>query len=162
MPLHLPDAIRYDTFGKSLEDYLDHLYAIFRDDFYTNEVLFLGKKVLSHKDPIDAGRVFTFNHITRYDVLKPRVDFNRSKKIPWLSPILNGCPDPDVKAWSKKTKSGKRWVTRVKVWKENSQFLLILQPKGEVYFLITAYTIGGERNINRLNQEYVNSPDKLF
>ncbi len=162
MPISLPDAIRYDTFSGTLEDYIYHLYELFKTDFYTNEVTFLRKKVLVQRDPMMDGQVYTFNHITKYDILHPDIDKGRSKKIPWLAPILNGCPDSNVKCWEVRRKSGKKWVTRVNVWYEQFQFLLILQPKDAVYFLITAYTKGGARNIQKLNDEYNNSSDKLY
>ena len=169
MALTLPHTIDYAKSGKSKNDYLDDLYAIFSHDFQTNITTFLGQRVLPHRDPITDGRVYSFNHIVKFDVSKVgSIDYNRCKKIPWLSPILGGCPVPDVKCWAiestyinKKTKK-KRKIKRIKVWYEAGNLLLILEQKGNIYYLVTAYTKAGQRSIDDLNDEYTNSSTKLY
>lgn len=164
MPIALPNTIRYEDFDGSIEDYISHLYTIFREDFYSNQVFFLGKQVLAAKKPMDEGREFSFNHITKFDVKKPRVDYGRSKKIPWLSPLLNGCPDPDIKSWEERVKSSGRWVTRTNVWYERYGFLIVLEERKKrgVYYLITAYSATKPRDVAKYNRKYNNSSDKLL
>jgi hypothetical protein len=169
MALELPNTMDFLKSGKSKEEYLDDLYSIMSNDFKIETTNLIGKKVCLVKEPSTEGREYTFNHITRYDK-SPEIhlDFNRCKKIPWLAPILNSCPNSDVKCWTEQQKyvnkkSGKRkTVTRTIVWYEEGNLKLILQEKNDSYFLITSFTVAGERAVEKLNQEYELSSTKLY
>lgn len=163
MALALPKIMDFASCGKSQNDYLNDLYALFISDFQTNTTSLLGDRVMSYRDPITNGKEYTFNHITKLDDSAPgSIDYNRCKKIPWLSAILKSCPTPEVKCWFFETLYRKKTVTRLKVWYEAGNILLILQPKGSIYYLITSYTKAGQRNIDKLNREYTDSSTKLY
>lgn len=158
MAITLPTTFSWTDFTGTQKEYLVQLYEIFTHDFYANQVIFLGHRVLPQKDPMTDERVWAFNHITKYETLSPtHLDYNRSKKIPWIAPILNGCPDSCIKAWQTEMKYRGKWVTRVHVWYEAMHFEIILQEKGNVYYLITAITKSDPRDDIKLNDEYKNS-----
>jgi hypothetical protein len=150
MGIQLPNTIQFDSSSETKDDYLKRLYEIFTKDFYIDKVTFLGKRVLPEKYPEIDNRVGSFNHITKFDKSSSKLDFNRSKKIPWLAPILNNSTDPSIKCWETKVKKD----TRVNVWYEPGSFHIVLQPKGEFYYLITAITKSGQHEIDKLNNEY--------
>jgi hypothetical protein len=169
MALELPNTMDYSKSGKSKAEYLNDLYAVITNDFKTETTSLIGKKVCLVNEPSTEGREYTFNHITRYDKSEEiHLDFNRCKKIPWLAALLNSCPNSDVKCWSEKQKyvnkkSGKKkTVTRTIVWYERGNLKLVLQEKTDSYFLITSFTVAGEKAIEKLNQEYLDSSSKLY
>ena len=158
MAIDLPKTFKWIDFEGTQKEYLDKLYEIFKHDFYINHVTFNGQRVLPQKYPVTDERPYTFNHITKFRHHNSNsLDYNRSKKIPLIATILNGCNDKTVKCWEFQATHNKRRVTRIKVWYERSNILIILQPKDDKYILITAYTISQPYKINKVKREYKSS-----
>lgn len=161
----VPNTIKFESFGGTEDDYLTHLYGIMWHDFYTVGVTFMGKPVHLEKYPMFNGREYTFDHITRPkrpDQSVQIVDYYRCKKIPWISSILNAAPTPDLKCWSFQDKYRGKWTTRVIVWDEGNRFFIVLHDAGRLFYLITAFTKGSDRDIRKLNEQYNKSKSKLY
>jgi hypothetical protein len=120
------------------------LYEEFLAAIVAPPLLFLGKRVLYDGRKIDSDKEECFWHlITKEDANGERpVDFERAKRLIWFRPILEHHTEPDVHCWRYQEGSG-RW--RVYLWAHQHDYVIVLEEKGAVYRIVTAYVVEREK-----------------
>lgn len=150
-PAWLPDEFLIS--GDWDQDLAD-LREIFEADFKRPCCFFKGKRVVFDNRIIDGDYEEGFWHLITKDEqsTKERLfDPRRAERLPWCSPVLQNCDDGAVKVWSRREGSGK---IRTYVWLEDFDYVIILDEKNRVYFLVTAHHIDGDRRRNQLKTKY--------
>jgi len=126
-PDWLPEALSYNDFGGDYEKFLATVYEIFERDFKYSRPNYRGKPLI-YDSTIEDGKEVTFWHVTTStdDATGERLpDFRRSECISWLRPIIE---HPDDKAL-KVLRNKRGWETRVLLWLEELDFLVVLREK---------------------------------
>lgn len=144
----LPDIIKFEDF-KDWQDYEDHLYQVYLDDLYKNSPNFLGLPVRTKYHPPFKKKAFSFWHITHEgpneDERTP--NFRRCERLCWIKPIIEH--HSEIKMW---VRSDKR--NRYYLWCSEEQYLIVLQPKGNYFLLITAFYVDYESQVEKYDKEY--------
>ncbi len=63
----LPELFKYDN-RKSIEEYYNEVYEIFKRDFITSKPVLFGKNIGLQKEPMVNGKPQTFHHMTTEDI----------------------------------------------------------------------------------------------
>lgn len=141
-----------DTNG-TWEQIQDRLYQIFNHDFRKKGCSFNGQKVMwdtrKLEDNFDEG----FWHLITKENSSTRVrefDPPRAKRLPWCKPIIESSTNSDVKLWKYKEKGRKN----IYLWLEHFDYVVIIQDRGKVVFLVTAYFVEGESSRRNLRKKY--------
>jgi hypothetical protein len=104
----LPPLVSFNDYPA--QDYIDAVYAFFKQDFLDNSVYYLEQKICCDSR-FEDNKVCTFWHIVTSDLLDPSrpLDTSRSARIRWPKPIIEGFSDSSIKVWEnvKKDKKGK-------------------------------------------------------
>jgi len=151
-PDWLPEALRYEDFEGDYEKFSAAVYEIFERDFKHSSPNYSGKPLI-YDSRIEDGKEVTFWHVATKtdDATGERVpDFRRSERISWLRPIIEHSGDAALKVW--KNKRGRE--TRVLLWLEALDYLIILREKPRKVFLVTAYCIDKEHRRATLRKEW--------
>ena len=145
LPHFLPPMLTLDG---DWEETLKKLYSVFVNDFVASKLWFNNMRVLCDSRAGDRGLPNGFWHlITKSDSSKRLVDFRRAERLPWARPIIENSYEPAIRTWD--FMEGNRAI-RTYIWLEQFDYLVILQKKGRVAFLITAYHIEGDGTKRKL------------
>ena len=134
------------------------LYAVFRKDFIESRPVFRGLPVVFDDRRIDSDYAEGFWHlITRKDGGDRLLDYKRAKRLPWLRPLIELGPDPDILLWEEDELDRRRGQMRRKhfIWYENGSYLIILKEIPGRYFLATDFHITGQREHDRYMKQYL-------
>jgi len=151
-PDWLPEALRYGDFGGDWNKFLDAVYGVFERDFKHSNPHY-GAKPLIYDSTIEDGKEVTFWHVTTSTdrATGERLpDFRRSERITWIRPILEHSDDKALKVW----RSQRGRETRVLLWLEEFDYLVILREKPRKVFLVAAYCIDSEHRRATLRKEW--------
>ena len=122
------------------EKYIAKLFEIFKKDFMDSRPSFKGKPVLFDKK-LDGDKPNTFVHITteKDPATKQRIlSMRRCERIGWIKPIIEHANDPAILVWQKEQVTSERTATRVYLFLEKEDFLVIIQEIKWGHFIITA------------------------
>lgn len=157
-PAWLPDLISVD--GDPFQ-VIQRLYMIFEKDFKINLPLFRSQEVWYNRK-VEAGQIYEegFWHlITRLDYSTQirLLDPWRAEKLPWCAPSITHSDDPILIVWD--YKEGNKKV-RTYLWLKEFDYVIILEKKKmkkfDIFFLVTAYHIDGERSKRNLQKKFLN------
>lgn len=149
LPLFLPPMVTVD---EDWERTLEALYSVFANDFIASRPSFSHMRVLHDGRVGDRGLPNGFWHlITKSDGSERLVDFRRAERLPWARPVIENSGEPVIRTWD--YLEGNRAI-RTYIWLEQYDYLVILQKKGSVAFLVTAYYIEGNSTRRRLRSKY--------
>lgn len=158
MSLILPDKLYFDIID--FPQTVDMLYEIFSKDFIKTKTTFLGKYVVFDNRVLDDDKYPEgFWHlITRTDYKNGSerlLDLKRSKRLPWIKPIINQYSEPEIKAWycSEPSKDGSKFQNVYYLWYEEGNYLVILKERKNGYFLATSFYVDGY-NIVKFERKY--------
>ena len=156
LPEWLPEIISVDG---EWENVLQTLYSIFRNDFVdgkpklNNTPVWWDRRVLEN-DQYEEGfwHLISKDDNSRNDRL---FDPRRAERLPWCRPTIDHFNEDVVRYWDYKT-SKSRIVTYL--WLEDFDYVIIFQKRklgiGTVYFLKTAYYVGGDSTRRNLQKNY--------
>ncbi len=144
-------------------------------DVYLNEISgklsFFGKPVHCRINPLYDNKHECFWHLVTQDFEKKKKngerfpDFERCRRIHWISKIITNYQSSDIICWIKphrKKKGRKSFVEdRIYLWAQKYNFVVILgkQKKPEGYQLITSYCTNNPGTIYRFEQQSHEFPD---
>lgn len=155
IPKWLPPMV--DTnFGseKEWERLIDLLYHIFEWDFIQHHCLFEKHRVIFNDRKIDSPYEEGFWHLVSRDDKRVRdrfFDSERAKRLPWCKPAIENTTQEGVRAWDY-LEENKR--TNTYIWLVDSDYLVILQRRKKVSFLVTAYWVDGDASRRLLQRKY--------
>ncbi len=156
-PPWLPQSLCYDDFHGDWGKFLEAVYQIFERDFKQSKPCYTGRVVV-HNENIEDGREACFWHLVqRGDPFAgDRIpDLRRCERIVWLRPIIENHADPVVSVWEKHAHRGhgRPTETRVLIWLEDFDYLIILAERRNVMILVSAYCTDIESQRRKLRKE---------
>lgn len=152
-PDWLPEALLYGDFGGDYEKFFATVYEIFERDFKHSRPNYSGHP-LAYDSRIENGKEVAFWHITssKDNVTGERVpDFRRCERVAWPKAIVEHSDDKDLKIWRK----GRGRKTRILLWLEELDYLVVLEERPGVVTLVTAYCIDQDNRRRQLKKEWI-------
>ena len=152
MPDWLPRLVVLADYGGNWEKYVEALYAYFRADFVDDCPFFRGVRVGVKRYPTDQGKELTFWHVISEgaDEYNRIPNMRRCERIRWPRPIVEHSEHPDLKVWENKRKR----ETRVCIWFEDVEYLVVLAVRKGYMLLWTAYPVTRDHTRRKLLREY--------
>lgn len=152
---NMPACILLEDCDNDWNKYLDLLYREYLKDFSDENLIHKGNRVKTLTELDYTMRQQTFNHITTKGSFDRLYNKQRCERLKWIRPIIEGNCDecatfyyfPDLN-W-KKGKS-----RRYMLWCVDYDFVVILEQRNDVFFLITAYCIVYENKRKDLKNKY--------
>ena len=148
----LPEPLQYSDFGGDWDKFLSAIYGVFQRDFKQCRPSYGGRPVV-HNTHIEHGKEKGFWHLIQrdapdaYDRLP---DLRRCERITWAKPIIENSSDQAISIWKKTVR---RRRTRVLIWVEALNYLVVLEERSSAFFLVTAYCTDIESHRRRLRNE---------
>lgn len=137
------------------EEVLLRLYSVFQKDFISDGCAYNGLPVTWDRRKIDSPYEEGFWHlISKVDPVNKERPFDppRAKKLSWCKPCIENCLDKNVKIWNMKEKGR----IQVYIWLEYFDYVVVLQRRNKVAFLVTAFHVGGASTKKKLQTKYNN------
>lgn len=152
MPSWLPALVLFEEFGGDWQRYVDALYAFFKRDFIETRPTYEGKRVGLKRHPLSQGKEATFWHlISEGSVESDRLpDIRRCERIRWPRPIMEHSCESVVKVW----KNDRGGETRICLWLESQEYLLVLAERKDYILPWTAYTVDKPHRKLKLQKEF--------
>jgi hypothetical protein len=151
-PDWLPELILLEDYGGNWHQYVEGIYRVFREDFVLNKPYFRGRRLGLKRHPLIQGREITFWHmISEGQQEEARLpDLRRCERVCWISPIIENSRDPAIKAW----KNRRRNESRICLWLEQHEYLVVLADRGTYILPWTAYDVTRAHQKARLQKDY--------
>ena len=153
-PLILPEKL--ELYGTTQEN-LAKLYGVFRHDLIDQRVQFQGLPVVLDNRIRDNREEGFWHLITRQDqpVGRRDIDYKRAKRLPWIRPLIEGHPHPDILAWEADEPNGKgKVVHKHYFWYDQGKYLIVLWKQPGNYFLATAFYVNEGHDRIRYREKY--------
>jgi len=160
-PAWLPEELHYGDYNGDWDRFLADVYAVFERDFKQSKPHYQGQTVV-FDSKIENGKEAAFWHIMQREdpKLHQKVpDFRRCERMPWPRPMLNNSTDSTVSVWE----NNRYGQTRVLIWLEYFDYLVVLVKKSKVMVLVTAYCTdipSMHRDLIRERDEYYQKKQK--
>lgn len=155
VPTWLPELVELHTYDGDWRTYIEVVYQFFVEQFIDTQPLFEGNKVAFKRHPEEDNKVYTFGHCTSSDekIVDDRVpDLRRCERIRWIRPIIENFNDPAIKIWKNK----RNRETRVLLWLEEMDYVVILSERKGYYILWTTYMTDRRHTREKFEREYEN------
>ncbi len=151
----LPSLVLFNESDGDWDKYLSLIYSYFKADFIDSNCNYRGIKIAIKRHPLIDDKEATFFHlITEGKVEKARKpDLSRCERIRWPKPIIQKVPNNDIKVW----KNRRNDETRLCIWFEEAEYLVVLAERKNYLLLWTAYTVTQKHRKVKLNKEYEDS-----
>ena len=136
--------------------YLDALYEGFCEDFVHSKPTFRGRPFRLKKHPVTNGKEATFWHLIQSGSNEPDrlPDLRRCERVRWPRALIeNGDNDNAVKIWT----NSRGRDTRVCLWLDEQDYLVILADRGNYLLLWTAYETDRNHTRAKLKKEWMKS-----
>lgn len=152
----LPELIFLEDSGGDWDSYLSALYDYFQQDFIRNKPVFNGTKLGLKKHPVIDEKEATFWHfISEGDVEEDRLpNLRRCERIRWPKPLIDRAPaygeSDKLKVWKNKRKN----ETRINIWLEEENYLVVLAERKGYLLPWTAFCIEREHQKRKKQRDY--------
>jgi len=155
-PEWLPAALRYSDFDGDYDRFLAAIYEVFERDFKQSRPHYHNRPI-TYDSRIEDGKEAAFWHITSsFDPStgNRELDLRRAECIPWPKPMIENCADKAVSVWRNKKirKKGAR-QTRILIWLEGLDYLVVLAEMRRLIVLVTAYCTDSNHRQRKLRKE---------
>lgn len=149
----LPPKLELDG---SYERLIELLYSVFEHDFIIYRTTFHGLPVVVDNRKIDSNMEEGFWHVVTRGKESRLLDYKRAKRLPWLKPLIESEPDPDILRWEEDDLDRRRgtMIHSHFIWYEKGDYLIILKEKPGRYFLATAFYVTGPRERAHFMKKY--------
>lgn len=153
----LPELFKYDN-RKSIEEYYNEVYEIFKRDFITSKPVLFGKNIGLQKEPMVNGKPQTFHHMTTEDICNNKnkqsklrnIAFDRCERIAWNRAIIDS-GYVGLKIF-RETRSRNR--KNLIIFFEEKDFVIVLREAPTYYVFITSYPIKYKNKKRQLQKSY--------
>jgi hypothetical protein len=149
----IPELLLLQDHNGDYEKYEVAVYAAYNETFSSKQ-FYWGSKIIRHKQhPLIKGMSATFWHIVSTGKGADELpDLRRYERIAWPSYIMDYCLNccDSLKVWKNKRK-GK---TRILLWCEEVEYLVILDERSDYCVFWTAYPVNREHTRTKLQREY--------
>lgn len=151
-PDWLPELVLLNNYDGNWDRYLSAIYNFFYEDFVATTPSYRGIKLSLKRHPIVNGKEATFWHlISKGKNEEERIpDLRRCERIRWPKPIIENDKDPVIKVWQNRRKTD----TRILLWFEDEDYLVVLTERDGYLLLWTAYLVTQNHQKRKLQKEY--------
>jgi len=148
----LPTLVLLETFYGNWELYLEAIYTFFKQDFIEDKPFFRGVRLALKRRPVIQGKEATFWHLISEGIEEENriPDIRRCERIRWPRPVIENCHDTAIKIWENERKG----ETRICLWLEQQEYLVIIARRNGHFLLWTAYLIIRPYQKRKLQKEY--------
>lgn len=148
----LPSLVLFQDYGGNWNTYVEVLYRYFKEDFVDSKPHFEGRRMSLKRFPLEQGKEATFWHmISEGAIENDRLpDFRRCERIRWPKPIIEHSKDDAIKLW----KNQRRGETRICLWLESENYLVVLADRGGYVLPWTAFLVEQSHRKKKLQREY--------
>lgn len=148
----LPDLVLFQAYGGDWERYQETLYRHFVADFVTSSPRFRGQKLGLKRQPVNQGKEATFWHfISEGSIETERLpDLRRCERIRWPRPGIDNCDADAIKVWESEV----RGETRISIWLEAADYVIILARRRGYLLPWTAFVVDQEHRRKKLLKQY--------
>ena len=155
----LPPLVYLQDYGGQWEQYIEAVYAYFKNDFIDYKPQFGSRPVQLKRYPLFDGKEATFWHITSEGEEETRrvPDLRRCERIRWPRPIIEHYNDKVIKCWPNKRGKDKRIV----LWLCEQDYVVVLADRRNYVILWTAYYVSYKHTRQNLLTEYEEYRKKL-
>ncbi|MBN1579458.1 MAG: hypothetical protein JXA89_02055 [Anaerolineae bacterium] len=152
IPRWLPPLVLLNNYDGDWDRYVEAIYDYFEQDFVNETPYFQENKVVIKRHPYYQGKEATFWHlISEGRIEDDRLpDLRRCERIRWPRPFIEHNNDRVIKVW--KNKRGTQ--TRVCLWFEDQDYMVVLAERKGYVILWTAYPVTRSHRKRKLRQEY--------
>lgn len=155
LPAWLPAIISFGSYEGDWDKYLAAVYDGFKQDLVNVSLVFQGRRVGLKRHPVELGKEATFWHlISEGKTEADRIpDIRRCERIRWTRAIIDNCNDPSLKFWTEVV----RGDTRIHVWCEDAEYLVVLADRGSYVLPWTAYPVTQDHRKKKLLARWKNA-----
>lgn len=148
-PAWLPDLV---NFSGDWASYVELIYSHFKTDFIDSSPSFRGQALRLKRHPLSLGREATFWHMTSEGMNEEdrTPDLERCARIRWPRAIIEHESDPLVKVWE----NNRKGETRINLWFEEQEYLVILAVRKDYLLPWTAYPVTRSHSKVKLLKEF--------
>ncbi len=152
MPDWLPPLVLLGDCGGDWPRYLEILYSHFRHDFVDAKPSFQGVRLALKRHPVIDGKEATFWHFISEgeDEAERLPDMRRCERIRWPRPVIEQADGAVVKIW-REPRGGE---TRIHLWVESADYLVVLAERKGYLLPRTAYPVERERQKEKLRKRW--------
>ncbi len=152
----LPDKL--DLNGKEWNEIIESVYSVFEKDFKKHKTTHFDTEVEFDRKILDDGshKEEGFWHIVEKEnksVDERQFDTERAQRLPWIRPALEADDKDEVIIFDFDHGSKSKGIRRY-VWLKELNYVTILQPKDEIFFLVTAFYIDSSWKRKDLEKKY--------
>ena len=152
----LPAALRYGDFVGDYDRFLAVVYEVFERDFKQSKPHY-HSHAISYDSRMEDGKEAAFWHITSSfnpSTGSRELDLRRAERIPWPRPMMENCSDKAISVWKNERirEEGAR-QTRILIWLEGLDYLVVLAEMRRLIVLITAYCTDSNHQRRKLRKE---------
>lgn len=136
-PSWLPEELHYGDYDGDWERFLSDVYGIFERDFKRSKPYYRGQAI-PFDSKIENDKEAAFWHIVQREDPKSHEkvpDLRRCERMPWPRPMIDHPSDSVVSVWE----NVRNKQTRILIWLEQLDYLVVLVKKPKVTILVTAY-----------------------
>lgn len=149
----IPPLVFLESYNGNWDEYIRAVYEFFRKDFVEDKPVYEGKKISVKRYPIIDGKEITFWHIISEgnEEINRTPDLRRCERIRWPRPIVEHASHPAIKIW----RNERRGETRICIWLESHDYLVVLADRGTYKLFWTAYSVTRNHTKRKLLKEYL-------
>lgn len=132
--------------------YMKALYELFKADFIDTKPTFRGRTLGLKRHPMTEGKEATFWHLIQEGPVEAGrlPDLQRCERIRWPRPVIDNSEDSSLKVWMNIRKD----ETRVLLWLEAEEYLVILAERNGYLLPWTAYVVDRPHRKRKLLKEF--------
>jgi hypothetical protein len=148
----LPELVLLDNYEGNWNQYIEAVYAYFKQDFVDSKPKFNDQYVELKRIPVYQNKESAFWHITSEGEEEgERIpDIRRCERIRWPRPIIEHRTDRSIRCWRNKRGQDNRIV----LWFEDKDYVVILAERQGYILLWTAYLVTYSHTREKLQKEY--------
>jgi hypothetical protein len=136
-PAWLPEELHYNDYDGDWDRFLADVYAVFVRDFKQSKPSYQSFPI-TYDANIEDGKEAVFWHIIQREDSHAGIrvpDFERCERIPWPRPMIEHPADSAISVWE----NIRNRQTRVLIWLEQFDYLVVLAKRPKAIILVTAY-----------------------
>lgn len=155
-PEWLPSLVLLTEHGGDWERYLAAIYAWFVQDFVVGKPDFCGRPIGLKRHPVSLGKEATFWHMVSDGLVEEdrEIDLRRCERIRWPSPVIEHSTGNVVKVWENVRTTKKGPESRICLWMEAQEYLVILADRKDYLLPWTAYVVDRPHQKAKLQREF--------
>lgn len=153
----LPDLVLMSEYDGDWGHFLQAVYECFEEDFVKNKPEYEGRRLGLKRHPIEHEKEATFWHMTSKGANEAdrTPDIRRMERIRWPRPIIDNAEEKAgavaIKVWRNIRRKND---SRILLWLESEQYLVVLADRGDYILPWTAYEVTRDHSQRKLQKDY--------